>query len=222
MENLVNLWKYSFINDPEYVEYIKIRELSGEVLDSFFNYVEPNFQEYSDTLREYMNELFYKKMINIDVNVCEIDGSHFFKLLLYNFINDNKKLSKVFYEITKIRKQEKKDLLLSITNGISSIFEIIENGSKEFKAIVRDINTNKTYEIIDTGIAYANKFINDNIKNSIIVTNLFEFKGIYFFDNSVILNKNQEEVNQLLNDNKKYKYDFIQFWMLAYSINFNK
>ena len=63
MENLVNLWKYSFINDPEYVEYIKIRELNGEVLDSFFNYVEPNFQEYSDILREYINECFIKDLV---------------------------------------------------------------------------------------------------------------------------------------------------------------
>ena len=112
-------------------------------------------------------------------------------------------------------------MIKSVSNGISSIFEVVKVGSKNFKTIIKDINTNKTYEIIDTGVAYANTFMNDSIKNSLIVTNLFEYDGIYFLDNSVILNKNQPEVKQLLKDNKNYNYDFIQFWMLAFSISSN-
>lgn len=219
MESIVNTWKNSFKDEPEYIKYEKIRKLSGEALDSFFYFAEPNIEEYGDTIRQYLNELFYNHKINIKVDICEIDGNHFFKLLFYNFSNDGKKLSKDFLDKTTIRKQEKLNMIKSISNVISSIFEVVKVGSKNFKTIIKDVNTNKTYEIIDTGVAYANTFMNDNIKNSLIVTNLFEYDGVYFVDNSVILNKNQQEVKQLLKDNKNYNYDFIQFWMLAFSIS---
>lgn len=214
-------WKSEFENDSEYVNYNQIRKINGEVLDSFFNYAEPNFNDYSDLLKDHLNNLVSQGKLNIDVYNIQIDGNYIFKLLLYNLINDGKKLSEKYLEDCKFKKKEKIKMLNSIINCHSSIFKTVRKGSKPFKTIIKDIFTNKEYELTDTGTAYSFKFMNKDINESYIITNLFDYDGTYFVDNTLALNKNSSDVRKLIANHRKYNYDFFELWILAYYVSDN-
>lgn len=210
----INLWKISFERQPEYKAYQKIRKISGEVLDKFVDFIDPDFDDYSDVIRIELFDLMEKYKIHFDVELKEIDSHHTLKAMLYCYDNGGK-ISQKYLDNTRIRKPEKLNMIKSIIDSKSSFFEVIREGSKPYKIIIRDVMTNEEYEIIDTGVAFAHRFMNEIIRSKYLLTTLMNYDGINFVDNSLLLDKNDDDVKFLLTLCKKHNFKPLHTWFLA-------
>ena len=216
----LNKWKVQFDEDPEFIKYNEVFDISMKILESFIDFIYPDLDDYIDVITA---ELF-DKIVENNIKFLKgmpIEPDQIINALLYSYEN-NGKLSEKFLNQTKIKKEDELSYIKSIINSKTSFFEMIKEGSKEYKAIVRDIITNEEYDIIDVNIAFSIRYIKNSAKFIYFMATLIDYDGISRLDNLLLIKKNNNDINQLIDLYKNKKVTPLQAWLLSYSLSEGK
>lgn len=127
-------------------EYMKVRKLHQEVIDSMMNYIQKNNIDPSPLLEKLEVEEFSLDFHN------DLDNQVYGDLIVYPQINDIKSITEIYLDKHKFRKEEKIKMLEAMRDSKIGIYEIVDRDNKNAIVTLKDLISFQTIKITDKSL----------------------------------------------------------------------
>lgn len=217
LKGMINLNKFLLEKKPHIKEYKKIRKLHDEIRVSMYNYLDNNV----DTFQGYFNNITnanYKYLKNIEIKLDRgdtYDSNIIFELFAYKTCKEIPSVTEIYLKKNKFRNEEKVKMLHSMNDSYVSLFKIIKTDFSTGIVILKDVFTNKIYEIID--ISMSTSYINMDDKKPLYVYNrIIKYNDVYFCTGiPCFIDYDNKYLDYFIRDYRKNKYnDFVRCLIL--------
>lgn len=196
IEGLRNLRSYVLQKKEHIKKYHKIRKLVFEVLSSMDNEVKNNMDYYSNKMNDYLrNNMSYFTPL---YNSIEFDYNLFLKLIIFLDVDDKSLVNK-YLENNKFRKEEKINMLKSLSKFKVGLYRIVEVDESNAYVTLKNIKTLDRIKIVDEGLSMSYKMFKD--RDFCLLGLSIEYDDITFNEISI----------PIINENK-YVYEFIKMY----------
>lgn len=199
------------------IKYRNIRQLVYSVFSSMDRKVQDRMDYYSMKMNEYLkkNMKYFVPLFNRQ----SIDYNTFLKLIIFLDI-DNKSLVNSYLESNKFKKQEKIDLLKSLSKFKVGIYRIIEIDQENAYVTLKDIKSNEEVTIIDEGLSVS--YFAFKSLNPYLLGLYFEYDGICLNEISIPLVNNNDLVFEFLKMYTLDKLNDLEVLINGFLLDYNK
>jgi hypothetical protein len=160
------------------------------------NEVKNNMDYYSDKMNDYLrNNMSYFTPL---YNSIEFDYNLFLKLIIFLDVDDKSLVNK-YLENNKFRKEEKINMLKSLSKFKVGLYRIVEVDESNAYVTLKNIKTLDRIKIVDEGLSMSYKMFKD--RDFCLLGLSIEYDDITFNEISI----------PIINENK-YVYEFIKMY----------